>query len=83
MLTRKAIPPAVKSIPNIGSPRLGIQVHLGRRSSGAYHGILNDRKLQAVAELSGQEGGLIIAALPLPIAVQWHRHDCIQLEVIR
>jgi hypothetical protein len=74
MLARKAISLAVKSVPNISVPRLGVQVHLGRRSSGAYHGILDDRKLQAVAELSGQEGGLIIAALPLPIAVQWHRH---------
>jgi hypothetical protein len=83
VLARKAISLTVKGIPKIGAPRLGVQVHLGRRGSSPYYGILDDRKLQAGAELSGQEGSLIIPALPLPAAVQRDWHNGIQLEVMR
>jgi hypothetical protein len=48
-LASKAVSLAAKGVPNVGTSRLGIQVHLWRRRSGTHHGILDDGELQTMA----------------------------------
>jgi len=37
--------------------------------------------MEAFCERVGDEGSLVIASLPFPLAVEWHRYDDVCYEV--